>query len=91
MPRWGANRNMNQRPGRRLSREYGVEAAQSLYSGTGDWYGIPSNFPLALWDPYGYVVFRTEEEYLRSPYLQRGRRLNVPNGISSIPSYNRVN
>ena len=76
--------------GGRLSREYGVEAVQSLYSETGGWYNIPSSFPIALWDPYGYVVFRTEEEYLNSPYLRRGKRLNVPNGISSIPGYSRV-
>ena len=81
---------MNQRPGRSLSREYGVDADQSLYSGTGGWYGLPSKFPLALWDPHGYIVFHTEEDYLRSPYLQRVQQLNVPNGISSIPGYNRV-
>ena len=76
---------MNQRSGRSLSREYGVDADQSLYSGTGGWYGIPSKFPLD-----GYIVFHTEEDYLRSPYLQRGQSLNVLNGISSIPGYNRV-
>ena len=78
------------RPANGLSREYGVEAAQSRYSETGTWYGKPSRFPLALWDLHGYIVFRTEEDFLRSPYLRLGKQLGVPNGISSIPGYNRV-
>lgn len=78
------------KPARGLSREYGVDAAQSLYSETGAWYGKPSRFPLALWDLHGYIIFRTEEDLRTSPYLRLGRQMNVPNGISSIPGYNRV-
>ena len=78
------------RPGNGLSREYGIDAAQSRYSETGTWYGKPSRFPLALWDLHGYIVFRTEEDFLRSPYVRLGRQLGVPNGISSIPGYKQV-
>lgn len=81
---------MGPRPGRKLSAAYGIDAKQSLYSANGTWYGKPSRFPLALWDPHGYVRFATEEDYLRSPYLQRGRELNIPNGISGIPGYHQV-
>ena len=81
---------MGPRPGGRLSREYGVDAAQSLYRETGDWYGTPARFPLALWDSHGYIIFRTKEDLLTSPYLRIGRQLSVPNGISSIPGYKRV-
>ena len=82
---------MNQRPAKSLSREYGVNAEQSLYSGTGSWYGHPSKFPVALWDPQGYIVFHTKEDYWNSPYLRCGKQLNVPDGgISSIPGYKRV-
>ena len=82
---------MNQRPANSLSREYGVDVKQSLYSGTGSWYGHPSHFPVALWDLQGYIVFHTKEDYWTSPYLQRGKQLRVPNGgISSIPGYKQV-
>ena len=78
------------KPGRGLSREYGVKAAQSLYSETGTWYGKPSRFPLALWDLHGYITFRTEKDLLTSPYVRLLAQLSVPNGISSIPGYNQV-
>ena len=82
---------MSERPARRLSREYCVDVEQSLYSVTGSWYGHPKKFPAALWDAHGYIVFRTEEDYWASPYLNRGTQLGVPNGgISCIPGYKRV-
>ena len=40
----GVNRDMNQRPGRDLSREYGVDAEQSLYSQS----GLPQRHPVSL-------------------------------------------
>ena len=82
--------NLGPRPGSRLSAIYGIDARQSYYSANGSWYTTPSIFPLALWDPHGYVRFAAEEDYLNSPYLQRGTDLNVPNGISSIPGYDPV-
>ena len=77
--------------GRSLSRLHGIEAAHSLRSDSGTFYENLKRFPGVLWDRHGYVRFQTEEDYKRSPYLQIGVKLNVPNGgISSIPDYVRV-
>ncbi len=77
--------------GNRLSREYGLQIKQSRYSETGTFYENLSRFPGALWDKYGYKIFHTQEDYLTSPYLQVGKKLNVPNGgISSIPGYKHI-
>ena len=55
----------------------------------GNYYNHLRYFPGALFDPNGYVVFKTEEEYLGSPHLQRHQQLHVPGGISSLPGYVR--
>jgi hypothetical protein len=47
-------------------------------------------FPAAFFDPDGYLLFRTEREYIESPYLNIGERVNVPGGIASVPGYKRV-
>ncbi|MCY4367609.1 MAG: hypothetical protein OXE17_15495 [Chloroflexi bacterium] len=74
--------------GRELSRTFGISGKQSLYSDTGTFYENLTRFPGILWDRHGYVRFLAEDDYLRSPYLQIGKKLNVPNGgISSIPGY----
>ena len=76
--------------GRDLSRKYGVYAKQSRYRETGDFYECLTQFPGALWDTDGYVLFETKEHYSRSPYLQIGIKLHVPGGIAAMPSYTRV-
>ena len=82
--------DMKRPRGKVLSEEWGVVANHSLYSEYGNFYENLRDFPGALWDQHGYVLFRTERDYVESPYLQKGKKLNVPRGISSIPGYNRV-
>lgn len=73
--------------GRRLNREWGVNAQHALYHKDGDWYQLLERFPGALFDPNGYVVFATEKEYKLCGYLERTTKLHVPGGISRIPGY----
>jgi hypothetical protein len=47
-------------------------------------------FPGAYFDPNGYVLFKTYEEYAQSPYLTIGVRVSVRGGIESMPNYVRV-
>jgi hypothetical protein len=47
-------------------------------------------FPGAYFDPHGYVLFRTEHEYVSSLYLSIGERVNVKGGISRIPDYRKM-
>jgi hypothetical protein len=76
--------------GRDLNRLWGVGAQHALYHQDGKWYENLERFPGALFDPNGYVVFNTENDYRTSPYLHIGVKTNVPLGIASIPGYVRV-
>lgn len=73
--------------GRRLNREWRVGAQHALYHKDGTWYEQLERFPGALFDPNGYVVFNTREEYVSCPYLDRGEKLNVRGSISKLPGY----
>lgn len=73
-----------------LARRWKVNARHALYHKDGTWYNNLERFPGALFDPTGYIIFQTRDAYERSPFLNRGKELNVPRGISSIPGYVRV-
>jgi hypothetical protein len=77
--------------GHYLNDLWGVRVRQARYGRKGEWYGRLTDFPGALFDPNGYVRFETEEDYRNCPYLQIRKEVNVPNGISSIPGYVKVN
>lgn len=72
-----------------LRKRWKVPVRHALYHQGGTFYENLQQFPGALFDPTGYVVFETFEEYRKSPYLRIGRKLNVPQGISAIPGYVR--
>ena len=76
--------------GRRLNREWRVGALHALYHRDGNWYEHLERFPGALFDPNGYVLFRTETEYRASPYLSHGETLHVDGDISRMPNYIRM-
>jgi len=70
-----------------LNSKWGVNVPHPLYNKDGNWYEHFKSFPGALFDPSGYIVFETENEYLSCQYLQFGDTVHVPATISSIPSY----
>jgi hypothetical protein len=73
--------------GRRLNREWGVNARHALYHQDGNWYEELESFPGALFDRNGYVVFQTEDEYRNSPHLRHGSKLHVNGNIAQLPGY----
>ncbi len=75
--------------GRQLNKEWGVGARHALFHKDGTWYNNLERFPGALFDPEGYILFKTEEDYIKSPYVSVGKETNIPKGISSIPGYVR--
>jgi 5-methylcytosine-specific restriction protein A len=79
-------RNIN---GKYLNELWNVGAKHALYREDGKWYHNLIDFPGALFDINGYIVFKTEQDYLESPYLQIQQDLHVINGISSIQGYIR--
>ena len=76
--------------GRNLNEEWNVNAKHALYHREGNWYHYLKRFPGALFDNNGYVLFQTEEEYLRCEYLEFGDEVNVIGEISNIPGYVRI-
>ena len=77
--------------GKILSQRWNVDVRHALYHRDGTFYENLKRFPGALFDPRGYIVFRTENDYRNSPYLNIGpKKLNVQPGIASIPGYKRM-
>lgn len=77
--------------GKMLNEKWKVGAKHALYHREGCWYNNLEHFPGALFDPNGYVIFKTREEYQKSRHLRVTQETNIPNGISSIPGYVRMN
>ena len=75
--------------GKQLNKQWGVNAMHALYHREGLWYNNLQRFPGALFDPKGFVLFSTEQEYKNSPHLRVTQETNVPKGISSMPNYVR--
>jgi predicted restriction endonuclease len=76
--------------GRILNNRWQVGARHALYREDGRWYHVLTEFPAALFDAYGYILFETEEEYRNCELLDIGQHLHAPLGISAIPGYIRV-
>jgi hypothetical protein len=76
--------------GSQLNVEWKVNARHALYSKNGNWFMPLERFPGALFDPSGYVLFKTEEQYRNNRQLQHGKRLAVPGGIASMSGYVQV-
>lgn len=76
--------------GATLNERWRVNANHALYRSDGTWYHQLREFPGALFDSNGYVLFNTPEELNRNPYLQIGKQITIPAGISSLPEYVKV-
>lgn len=75
--------------GRVLNARWNVGARHALYHREGRWYNNLMRFPGALFDPNGYVFFQTDSDYRNNRHLRITQETNVPNGISSMPTYVR--
>ncbi len=76
--------------GRELNKRWSVNAKHALYREDGKWYHHLTEFPGALFDKNGYVVFNTLDEYLNCEYLRHGKELHVTGGVSLLPGYIKV-
>ena len=76
--------------GKALNEKWHINAAHALYHKDGTWFNVLERFPGALCDPHGYVLFKTKEDYERSPHLKIGEHTNVPGGISKLQAYVRM-
>lgn len=76
--------------GKRLNELWHVGAVHALYHQEGTFYENLRAFPGVLFDYNGYVVFKTQHDYNTCRYLDIQQKLNVHQGISSIPGYKRM-
>jgi 5-methylcytosine-specific restriction enzyme A len=79
--------------GIRLNEKYNLGAVQARYRENGYWYHPLKNFPGALFDANGYVLFQTATDYQRCATVRKGpdpNHIHVPGGIASLPFYVRL-
>jgi hypothetical protein len=76
---------------RQLNRRLGYIVPERIgglyYHVDGDWYEILTQFPGALFDAHGYVIFENEDDFRRRSEIQIGRTIHVIGGISNLPGY----
>ncbi|MDF2985219.1 MAG: endonuclease [Eubacterium sp.] len=76
--------------GKLLNEKWNVNAKHALYREDGKWYHHLTEFPGALFDKHGYILFNSKNEYISCNYLQHAKDLHCPSGISSINGYIKV-
>ena len=70
--------------GKSLARRYNVQSLYSLYRKSGDWYHVLRQFPGALLDQDGYLLFAREEEFRSCPGLKIFDESNTVTVLSRI-------
>ncbi|MCH7905873.1 MAG: hypothetical protein IIB26_00415 [Chloroflexi bacterium] len=73
--------------GAQLAIEEGLSVRRAYYHHEGTWYQVPLEFPAALFDLQGFVIFETENAYRNTPGVDVGEKTNVRSGIASLPGY----
>lgn len=80
--------------GKELAKRWGLTVRHALYRKTGNWYHRLKQFPGALLDADGYVMFASEEAFKACPQLGMGKYPNrhggwvtASRGIKAIPGY----
>lgn len=79
--------------GRRLARTHELTdtVQQAYYRRTGDWYQLPTAFPVVFFDESGYVVISSESAMFTSTDIQVGKTVHIREGIASLAGYNKCN
>ena len=81
---------MDNLTGEKLKEIWDVDVKHALYRETGDWYHLLKEFPAALFDKNGYIIFENEEEYIKNHGIQIGKGTHVPKGISNLSGYIKI-
>lgn len=76
---------------RQLVEKWEVKVNHALYHRDGRWYGMLKEWPGALMDPYGYIVFAKKRDYFECKRLSIDKDRRITNvkgrGISEIDGY----
>ena len=74
----------------KLNKEFKVNAQHARYHVDGSWYSQMYDFPCVLFDRFGYIVFKTEREYLSHGVKNMENsetHLQVDKGIHTLSGY----
>ena len=76
--------------GKQFNQRWKVRARHALYNKEGRFFMMLERFPGALFDPNGYLLFRTKDDFeafCQRPGVSACKRLNIDGGIASHPDY----
>jgi hypothetical protein len=73
-----------------LNEVWDIRAADALFHDEGTSFRRLTAFPEALCDVNGYVLFRSQREYMNTPGVRVTEQTDVPGGIRSLPTYRRI-
>jgi hypothetical protein len=80
--------------GKTLNKLWNVNARHALYHKDSTWYHLLNEFPAALFDSHGYILFETERDLRACPGIAIGdvekNWMRIPQGIYSLAGYVRV-
>jgi Domain of unknown function (DUF3883) len=91
----GYHLSMTRITAKKLVQQWGLQVKHQLYRKDGTWYHLLKDFPAALLDENGYVIFKTREAFEHCPGVTASKTddknwANFAEGISSLPDYMRV-
>ena len=86
-----AKRRSRSASGKQLAIREGLNVQSAFYHHEGTWFHRLFEFPAALFDRYGYVVFQSQDDYLNHPQVGGDQHTNIPSEISTFPSYKKMN
>lgn len=75
--------------GKDLAQALKLECSQAFYSAWGNFYAPITSYPCVLFDECGFIIINSPAE-LGALGIKIGKRTNVPNKISSLPSYTYI-
>lgn len=77
--------------GAEYNEKWGVGARQAYFHKGATFYMPLRKFPGAFFDPDGYILFKTERDYVDSSGISQatGPRANIRSGIKSLAAYTR--
>ncbi|MBN4064932.1 hypothetical protein JYU04_04270 [Dehalococcoides mccartyi] len=76
--------------GRKLAVRENLKVTKAYYHWEGTWFQRVREFPVALFDKEGYVIFNSEREYLNHPDVEGSEKTNIPKGIASFSEYKKM-
>ncbi|MDA1279188.1 MAG: hypothetical protein O3B95_04000 [Chloroflexi bacterium] len=73
--------------GRQLAIRERLNVKKAYYHWEGTFFEKVREFPAALFDRFGYVVFDSEQKYLNDPKVFVGKKTNIPSRINTFTEY----